>query len=251
MAACGPQLPPAVVPQQTRVEYDGFGKALQEYVTATQPYRKEAAITAESVPGKATPGAGAAASVRARSESLADALQSKLRPMAKPGDIFGGAADLIRMDVSRLFSGPERDLLTDALAEQNDEGKANPRPVTLNEHLGAPRVPPLLVEALPPLPKQLEYDFVGRTLLLRDVDADVVVDFLADVLPELPPAGVPTGPPPRRAVTAATVLPLPILARRHGLRPHRRQRIRRPRAGSRRAGDARPTSTPRDAFRSC
>jgi hypothetical protein len=56
-------------------------------------------------------------------------------------------------------------------------------------------VPPLLLDCVPPLPKQLEYDFVGRTLLLRDVDADVVVDFLADTLPEQPPAGVRTVPP--------------------------------------------------------
>ena len=40
------------------------------------------------------------------------------------------------------------------------------------------------MEILPPLPKQLEYDFVGRTLILRDVDADVVVDYLPEALPD-------------------------------------------------------------------
>jgi hypothetical protein len=71
-------------------------------------------------------------------------------------------------------------------------------------------VPPLLVELLPPLPPQLEYDFAGRTLIVRDVDADVVVDYLPNALPEQAPAGVATTPPTRTEGTAP-VLPLPDL----------------------------------------
>ena len=41
-------------------------------------------------------------------------------------------------------------------------------------------VPPSVLMALPPLPKELEFRFVGRNLILRDTKANMIVD----VLPE-------------------------------------------------------------------
>ena len=38
-------------------------------------------------------------------------------------------------------------------------------------------------ETLPPLPLELTYGFVGRDLVLLDVDADMVVDILELALP--------------------------------------------------------------------
>ena len=43
--------------------------------------------------------------------------------------------------------------------------------------VAVPRVPSVLLETLPQLPQQVEFAFSGRTPILRDVDADVVVDF--------------------------------------------------------------------------
>jgi len=212
-SSCGPNLPPTTVPAPPNPSFDSFADALQGYVDLTQPYRREAAQMAEQVPGKATPGAGAAESVRTRQKALADALKTKLRPAAKPGDLFKGSSDAIRKAVADAFMGPEHDLLMDALAEQNDEGEAthDRGAAMVNEPLMAPRVPPLLIEALPQLPKQLEYDFQGRTLILRDVDADVVADLLPDTLPETPPEGVPTVPSERVGAVPAAALPLPSL----------------------------------------
>src|SRR5438046_6802433 len=84
----------------------------------------------------------------------------------------------------------------------------NPR---INEQLDAPRVPPRLAEILPPLPKQLEYDFTDRTLVLRDIDADVVVDFVPNAFPVKATA---EEPPQRETPTAAgatSPLPMPPL----------------------------------------
>jgi len=154
-----------------------FRTALRAYVDQTQPYRKQAAQAAEQVPGKDEAATGAEASVRARQNVLAEALKTRLRPNARQGDVLGNAAAAaIRTQVSTAFSGPRRDLLMDALAEQNETGKGGPQAVTINDHAPAPRVPPQLLDVLPPLPRQLEYDFAGRTLIVRDVDADVVVD---------------------------------------------------------------------------
>jgi hypothetical protein len=67
------------------------------------------------------------------------------------------------------------------------------------------------VEFLPPLPKQLEYDFTDRTLVLRDVDADVVVDYLPDAFP-VKATAEPAQPPESKAPPGTTSpLPMPQL----------------------------------------
>jgi hypothetical protein len=43
--------------------------------------------------------------------------------------------------------------------------------------------PPTLLENLPVLPKGLEYRIVGRDLVLRDVDANLIIDFITHALP--------------------------------------------------------------------
>src|SRR5205085_3895943 len=78
-----------------------------------------------------------------------------------------------------------------------------------NQQLDAPRVPPRLMEILPLLPKQLEYDFVGRTLIFRDVDADVVVDYIPNALPEPAPAPIPAAAAKPLPPGATSPLPMP------------------------------------------
>ena len=45
-------------------------------------------------------------------------------------------------------------------------------------------VPPSLLLNLPALPEEVRYRFVGRHLILRDTDANVILDFLRDVVPD-------------------------------------------------------------------
>src|SRR4051812_26704363 len=188
VAGCSPTLPPATAPAQPNTTFEPLKHSLQTYIDQTQPFRKTAAQEAERVPGKAAPEAGAEKAVRTRQESLAEALRTKLRPAAKPGDLLTPAmAAAITSEIRKAFDTPKRDLILDELAEQNST-PANAATPTINQRLEAPRVPPRLMEVLPPLPKQLEYDFVGRTLVVRDVDADVVIDFIPDALPAPPAA---------------------------------------------------------------
>lgn len=208
---CGPTLPPTNVPTPADPELEPFRAALQAYVDQTQPFRKEAAIVEDKAPGNATPTGSAEAALRARESAVADALK-RLRPSAKQGDLFpGDTAAIIKRNVSAAFAGPKHDLLMDALGEQNDTGAATEgaSPLAINERVNSPRVPPLLLDSLPPLPKQLEYNFLGRALVLHDVDANVAVDYLPDVLPEHPPVGVPTVASAR--ASGAPPLPLPSL----------------------------------------
>src|SRR4029453_17302840 len=47
-------------------------------------------------------------------------------------------------------------------------------------------VPPSLLLKLPTLPEELEYRFLGRHLILRDIKANLIVDFIPDVVPAGP-----------------------------------------------------------------
>jgi hypothetical protein len=188
LTACSPTLPPTTVPVQPDPTFEPFKQTLQAYVDQTQPFRKLAAQEAEKVPGKATAETGAEQSVRTRQNSLAEALRTKLRPTAKQGDLVAPAtAQAIVSEIQKAFNTPKRDLLLDELAEQIGT-PANAAAATVNQPLSAPRIPPRLMEVLPPLPKQLEYDFVGRSLVIRDVDADLVIDYVPNALPEIAPA---------------------------------------------------------------
>jgi len=44
--------------------------------------------------------------------------------------------------------------------------------------------PPTLLLNLPELPKGLEYRILGRELVLRDTDANIVVDYIPNALPD-------------------------------------------------------------------
>jgi len=212
IASCSPHTPPTDVPVPPNPALEPFRAAVKSYVDMTDADRKAAAQAAQRVPGQNTPTAGAESAVRTRSDAFATALRERLRPSAKQGDLFSpAAADIIRNDIERAFESPERDLLLDSLAEQNDTGKGSSPapPIAIHERVDAPSVPPLLVELLPPLPPQLVYNFAGRTLILRDTLAGVVVDFLPDALPERPPAGPGAPPSPGPSVQGAPRLPMP------------------------------------------
>jgi hypothetical protein len=71
-----------------------------------------------------------------------------------------------------------------------DNPTLNPAPLKLNLKIDAPypddaplaNLPPTLMPRLPKLPPVLEYRFVGRDLIIRDVSADLIVDYMRDVL---------------------------------------------------------------------
>lgn len=46
-------------------------------------------------------------------------------------------------------------------------------------------MPPTLLRALPPLPPELQYSFLGRDLILWDVHAGLIVDFVPSAIPIL------------------------------------------------------------------
>jgi hypothetical protein len=120
-------------------------------------------------------------------DELADAIRDA-RTNARPGDIFSpGFREVIAKRVDDTLAGADYDLAT-VLAAINDEVSPHARRLKVNgrfrwEEVGAAMWPALL-QVLPALPRELEYRFVNRDLVLIDVHADLVVDILKEALPE-------------------------------------------------------------------
>ena len=119
--------------------------------------------------------------IEARKVALAAAIRTA-RAGAKPGDIFGGAAEQFRgviKDDSRQRSA------RDASAAMQEVPKLAPARVNASypEKAALATVPPLILKRLPPLPEGLEYRFMGRDLILRDVKSNLIVDFIHEAVP--------------------------------------------------------------------
>jgi hypothetical protein len=123
--------------------------------------------------GKLAPNA-TAAEISAASDALARAVR-RARPQRSQGTFFDPAA-------AAAIRGRLRDLLVRlprVLEEIDDE---DPRPRTPAVYARFPAaspmatMPPSLLAVLPAVPPELEYRLVGDDLILRDVNAGLVLD---------------------------------------------------------------------------
>jgi hypothetical protein len=122
---------------------------------------------------------------RSAVDALAHAIRAA-RPNAREGDIF---SPRIREDFRRRINralraaGLEPRTLVDEMIEDTEEGAF---PVEVNgpfPWLAGNVMLPCVLSALPTLPTELEYRFVGTDLVLVDIHPNLVVDVLRDVLP--------------------------------------------------------------------
>ena len=121
--------------------------------------------------------------IRHTSDVLAEAIQHA-RAGARQGDIFStGIARIIRRAVRAGCDDNYADVLTLLNA---DLDAPLPRPVVNGRWPAGAALPTMLPDmlaALPKLPPGLEYRFMRWDLVLRDIDANLIVDFVPDVIP--------------------------------------------------------------------
>ncbi len=106
------------------------------------------------------------------------------RSSAKQGDIFTPAAtELIKAIIKNEFKGKERVELRKTVLEADTQGvplKINfPYPDSKEQI----EMPATLLLALPQLPKQLRFRFLGRSLLLLDRENGLIIDYMTNALP--------------------------------------------------------------------
>ena len=103
---------------------------------------------------------------------------------ARQGDIF---TPEISAEFRRLIGitrqGPEAQRIHESLKHAEP---LRPRPLRVNAAYPAKvplqSTPPSLLLNLPKLPPELEYRVVGHDLILRDIEANLIVDFIVNVV---------------------------------------------------------------------
>jgi hypothetical protein len=138
------------------------------------------------------------AEIKATQEALGAKIRAA-RATAKPGDIL---TPEIRNKFRRLMypvtarPSPKGTAGSAVKADVNEELKENTeerkeeggKPVALKVNAvyppdtPLPSTPPQVLMNLPKLPKQLEYRIVGKNLIIRDVEANIVVDFVPNAI---------------------------------------------------------------------
>ena len=107
------------------------------------------------------------------------------RPEARQGDIF---TPEIRAEFTRLI-GIATKRPADAARIKKSLRHAEPIKVKLSVNGEYPAqiplqsTPPTLLMNLPKLPQDLEYRIAGHDLVLRDIDANLVVDYIPGIIP--------------------------------------------------------------------
>ena len=169
--------PATAQPEQRVNAYGAAVKAFRDRVDAYLGVQKKAA---EGVPTlKQTDDA---TKLTSREQALGEAIR-QARAGAKAGDIFGAdlaprIRDVIRKDWAQRSKADKA-----GLGENIPSGSLADVNATYPQALPLATFPASLLAALPPLPEELEYRFVGRHLILRDVKANIIVDVLPNVLP--------------------------------------------------------------------
>jgi len=122
------------------------------------------------------------AEIRRAQQTLASRIR-EARKDARPGDIF---TPEIRAAFRRLMypnlKGAEGKETKATI--KDDAPKGVPLKVNASYPEGAPlpTMPANLLANLPRLPEDLEYRIVNRHLILRDVDANIIVDFIPNAI---------------------------------------------------------------------
>lgn len=161
-------------------KFPGFGERVREYVRLHREAEKQTPPIKDKT---------SAEQIAAHKQALVAAIRAA-RPNAKQGEIFApGIAErfvaVIRSEVRGRGGVPAKR----TIVESNPKKPDAPVPIKVAVNAAYPdkaplsTMPPSLLLRLPSLPEELEYRFVGRDLILRDVAANLIVDFLPGAVP--------------------------------------------------------------------
>ncbi len=143
--------------------------------------------------------------IRQAVERMATAVRSA-RGAARAGDIFSPEIErLLRLEIVQTLVERGDDVA--ALLEDIDaEAPLDAVPPFVNGPIpwaSGAMMPPVVLNAMPPLPAELQYRLAGHDLLLVDLHAELVID----ILPRALPAGLKAGPNSLRATVLRQVAP--------------------------------------------
>jgi len=167
------QGPQPATEDETRTLAD-FEQRVKAYVAEHK--RLEDALPA--VPKEATP-----EQLDARQRELGRQLAAA-RATAKEGDLITPPMRaLIRRHFAVVFGGPDGANVKGSVMDENPTGlhfKVNDR---YPDEVPLSTMPPDVLKILPKMPEELEFRFVGRSLVILDAHAHLIADFMPDAIP--------------------------------------------------------------------
>ena len=163
--------PPASIGSADESVVQDFTKRVNEYMAL----HKQLDGTLKRPPDRATP-----LQVDAHQRALG-ALIAKARPDAKVGGIFEPKMQtFIRGLVRAVINGPGGATIKASLMDENPMGVKIEVNGRYPDTVPMSTMPPDVLAALPKLPEDLEYRFVGNRLILLDTRAHIIVDYVTD-----------------------------------------------------------------------
>lgn len=167
------QQKPTVAVNAEAVTLVDFKSRIDAYVSLREKVAKD------MPPLKETDNAG---SIKARQDALGKAIAAA-RSTAKPGDVFTpDIAAKVRKLLAPELKGEDG---RDAKAVVKDDAPTG-IPFKVNaaypEGASLPTVPSNLLLNLPTLPKVVEYRIIEKHLILRDTEANIIVDYIPNVM---------------------------------------------------------------------
>ncbi len=166
---------PAIAPSQPPA------KTIADFLALVKQYvaihlKHESSLTA--LPKDASP-----LQIDQRQRALAELVRTA-RAGAKRGDLFTtGMTAYIRQVLKGVFAGADGKKLRAEILDEYPGGvvvKVNDR---YPDVVPLANMPAAVLEALPKLPEELEYRFVGEQLILLDPHAHIIADFIINALP--------------------------------------------------------------------
>jgi hypothetical protein len=146
-----------------------FNKRVEDYVAL----RKRQAETLPKLGDRAT-----SKERDTHQRALLD-LMARARAGAKMGDIFlPEMQTFIRGLVRRVLTGPDGPKIKASLMDENPMGIKLAVNSRYPDTIPMSTMPPDVLAALPRLPEEMEYRFVGNRLILLDVQSHLVVDYV-------------------------------------------------------------------------
>jgi len=139
----------------------------------------------KQVAGKSTRPSNSPEALTASQKELGSKIR-RARSGAKQGEIFTPElSSFFRRQVSQSLNGPHGNEIQASLRHgEPANGRLQVNEV-YPEKLPLQSAPPSLLLNLPPVPEGLEYRIVGRDLVLRDTEANIVVDFIPNIISRL------------------------------------------------------------------
>jgi len=197
LPGCAARQPePSLVPP---MDVDMEQRVLREFYEEIQEYVRLRQKVVEKVP-RPKPDASAD-EVGAWEKAMTDTIIA-YRKEAKQGEIFDRKVEAaFRRVIAREIAGPEGPNILKDMRSGNPKVEgvpktSNPRQEVMTPAVvlsvngrypqGAPfsSVPGSLLLKLPQLPDQVRYRVVGRALILRDTEANIILDYILDIIPD-------------------------------------------------------------------